>query len=940
MENTQQTKLAAIVFTDIVGYTQKMDSDEMLTMSFLERQREIIYPIVKEYEGRVLKEIGDGLLIMFDSALQAVRCTIEIQTQLKDEAFKIRAGVHMGDVIMTKNDVFGAAVNIAARIEPQAAPGGIAVSGVVSNQIQNKLDIKTISLGVRDLKGVKAPVEIFEVSFGDSSQKKIEITSFIKHLWQRRVPHISAIYGLLVLFIYFVLAYISTNYFLSPHLVQFGTVLLLSLFPSVLIISYFHGRAASGEWKKIERFGLPINLIISAVFLFSLFNDKDLGAKVKDVNVVDENGQVIEREVLKGEFRKSLAIFFFKNETKDAELDYLKYAIPFMLGHDLLQDVFIRTETSYNFYKRILDENYNSEMSLPLTVKEKIASQRQLNNIVEGSINKNADGKIVINLSVRNTKTSQLISENNYIVDNIFKTIDEISVQLKQDIGIPERHITEVKDLPVNEMLTNSTKALKSFIASLNSVIFENDYKTAEKYSKDAVSEDPMFVNANVQLVNIYVSTSQQALLKETFNKVMQNLDRLPEQVQFMMKYIYYLLVKQEPDKSFAVVKMWKELYPFDIEAYMLMASIYELKNEPKNAIAEYEAILQLDPERYDCYLNIARMYEQQSKYDNALESYQQYVKFSPESTQPYLSIAGIYLSNRSLDLAKLNYEKVLLIDHDNISASVGLANILFIKGEFNKLEDLYNELLALCRTPQDKNMVYKELVDYYVLTGQITKAIESMDKAYVEFAKYTEPINVIINQAIEINNYVLAGKTDKAFKILQEYESQLSPPLDKFISLGYMFLYLELDDVENIEKTIVGVEDVINTFNYQILTSFVINAQAKLLHLKGDYEGSIKILKNFLKENPSRMSLNKVIAYCYRKLKDYDKAVEHLQKVLDRNPFDPDYNYEMAMIYADKGDAEKAKEYLKVALDVWKDAEPVYKPAQEAMEKYLELTQ
>ncbi len=259
MENAQQTKLAAIVFTDIVGYMQKMDSDEMLTMSYLDRQREIVYPIVNEFGGKILKKIGDGLLIMFESAAQAVKATIEIQNQLKDEAFKIRAGVHMGDVIMKDGDVICAAVNIAARIEPQAEPGGICVSEVVHNQIQNKIDIQTVSIGVRELKGVKAPIEIFEILLADAKPKKVELTSFIKHLWQRRVPHISAIYGLLVLFIYFALEYVAANYSLSPYLVQFGAVLLLSLFPSVIIISYFHRRAASVEWKKIERFGLPIN---------------------------------------------------------------------------------------------------------------------------------------------------------------------------------------------------------------------------------------------------------------------------------------------------------------------------------------------------------------------------------------------------------------------------------------------------------------------------------------------------------------------------------------------------------------------------------------------------------------------------------------------------------------------------------------------------------
>ena len=117
-------KLAAIVFTDIVGYTKRMEENEQLTMQLLQKQREIVFPIVESYGGEIIKEIGDGLMMMFESAIEAVRCAISIQTRLKDEELTIRAGIHIGDVIFKGGDVFGSAVNTAARIEPLAPPNG------------------------------------------------------------------------------------------------------------------------------------------------------------------------------------------------------------------------------------------------------------------------------------------------------------------------------------------------------------------------------------------------------------------------------------------------------------------------------------------------------------------------------------------------------------------------------------------------------------------------------------------------------------------------------------------------------------------------------------------------------------------------------------------------------------------------------------------------
>ncbi len=100
-------RLAAIVFTDIVGYTKRMEENEQKTMQLLQKQREIIFPLVESYGGKVIKEIGDGLMMMFDSAVQAVRFAISAQTRLKDEDLTIRAGIHIGEVIFKDGDVFG-----------------------------------------------------------------------------------------------------------------------------------------------------------------------------------------------------------------------------------------------------------------------------------------------------------------------------------------------------------------------------------------------------------------------------------------------------------------------------------------------------------------------------------------------------------------------------------------------------------------------------------------------------------------------------------------------------------------------------------------------------------------------------------------------------------------------------------------------------------------
>ncbi|MDD5220391.1 MAG: adenylate/guanylate cyclase domain-containing protein, partial [Candidatus Bipolaricaulis sp.] len=126
-------QLAAIMLTDIVGYTALTQVDEALTLALLEEHASLLRPLFAEHSGREIKGTGDGFLVEFPSALEAVRCAIEIQRALHernsavplDRTIQVRIGVHLGDVVHRGSDIFGDGVNITARIEPLAEPGGI-----------------------------------------------------------------------------------------------------------------------------------------------------------------------------------------------------------------------------------------------------------------------------------------------------------------------------------------------------------------------------------------------------------------------------------------------------------------------------------------------------------------------------------------------------------------------------------------------------------------------------------------------------------------------------------------------------------------------------------------------------------------------------------------------------------------------------------------------
>ncbi len=161
---SQSRQLAAIMFTDIVGYTVLMGNDEQKAFELLNKNRRLQKPIIKEFNGRWIKELGDGVMASFNTVSDAVNAAIKIQQACNDaKDFKLRIGIHLGEVVFENDDVFGDGVNIASRIQALATPGGIWVSESVHNNVSNKIDIETEYVKTEQLKNVKEPVRIYQV---------------------------------------------------------------------------------------------------------------------------------------------------------------------------------------------------------------------------------------------------------------------------------------------------------------------------------------------------------------------------------------------------------------------------------------------------------------------------------------------------------------------------------------------------------------------------------------------------------------------------------------------------------------------------------------------------------------------------------------------------------------------------------------------------------
>lgn len=167
-----ERRLAAILAADVVGYSRLMGIDEAATLAALKAHRkELVDAKIAEHRGRIFKLTGDGMLVEFPSVVNAVACAAEIQGKMHERnadvpegrRIEFRVGVNVGDIIVEGDDIFGDGVNVAARLEGIAPPGGIAVSGTARDHIGNQLSLAFEDLGEQTLKNIERPVKVFRV---------------------------------------------------------------------------------------------------------------------------------------------------------------------------------------------------------------------------------------------------------------------------------------------------------------------------------------------------------------------------------------------------------------------------------------------------------------------------------------------------------------------------------------------------------------------------------------------------------------------------------------------------------------------------------------------------------------------------------------------------------------------------------------------------------
>ena len=633
------------MFTDIVGYSALTQRNEALALELLDEHRKIVRPFFTKHDGREIKTAGDSFFTEFNSAVQATICAIEIQEALHvrnkevphDRHVLIRIGLHIGDVVYTDQDVYGDGVNIAARMEPLAKPGGICVSEDVARQVRNKVPYPIVKLGKEKLKNIAMPVDVYYVQLPWITQGK--------KLKAKTPARKTIIYSLLLLGILILIgSYFFTKNQQSKepsHSRLRLAVLPLSNISNDPKDEYFADGMTEEIISNLSKIG-GLNVIARTSIMKYKAIDKNISQIGNELMV----GTILEGSVRKSDNKARITVQLINVSTQ--EPTWSKY-------YDReLKDIFmIQSEIAQN----VADE---LKIRLVSSEKEQLAKNHTSNSI--------AFEEYLIGKNYLNKRTPESIQasiphfEKSILEDAEFALPYASLAYAYTLIGVAgygniPRVVAETKAKEAVMKALQIDETLAEAHAALGYIKFriDWDWKGAEKEFKRAIELKPSYATAHEW-------------------------------------YALFLAVHVRLDEALSEIQIAYQLDPLSLSVNNGLARIYHFRNETDKAINQIDKTLALDSNYAEGYFSVGMTYYKTNEYEKAVAALKKAINLAKRRPVMLAVLGAVYAKIGNTDEAKKLLAELQLPPLNNDK----LYGIAVIKSNLGQMDEALNILEKL----------------------------------------------------------------------------------------------------------------------------------------------------------------------------------------------------------------------------------------------------
>ncbi|MEE4173594.1 MAG: tetratricopeptide repeat protein [Xanthomonadales bacterium] len=756
---------------------------------------------------------------------------------------------------------------------------------------------------------------------------------------------------------------LTERYGLSPYLTDLVFWGLFSLIPAVCILSWAFGRPGKDTATRAVKIGVPLNVLATAALLIALFSGKDLGrpdpaaASAPRVTADTSTAEPVPEESLAPEpaERQRLGMFFYRNETGDPELDWLRYGATNLLEQDLDQDPYLAIASPHNnwisgYYGRLAAAGFEDGVNAPATLMREIARDSNRQYFIDGSIRREGEDLVLVTRlwDVNTLAQREEIVQRGW---NLFDMLDRTSVAIREALGVPSLERADYEDLPLAETYGESQKALQLYLEGLNVRMVKNDLSQAAEFMDAALEADPAFVMAMMYKGQILLETGDMAGAQQYFGQA-ENLDyRLPSSDRAVLRAAIYRVTGQT-DKLIGHLRLQVKLTG-EARWHQQLGGLLMANGELEEAREQFRLTLEKDSQNTGLYLVLSDLERSLGNMEGAIENARRYQEARPGDMDANLKLGELMRDSGDLDAAEALYQEALLMDDDSVQPPLKLHLIAARRGESERARRYLEQALEIAKTPGQLALVHSTAATYEARLGRIGQALGQLRAAQPYLAESQPPYLVALQIHTGMVDLILhLDDVEGARAILDEARALVpQPPLSLFLEPANARILGRVGDIEAAQASLDEFESVMLQLGFRGVLFQVPLVGAQVAADIGDHEQAVRLFEQTLEEIdesfiagqmydaavPDLMGLlaNEQVA-----AGQLESAALTIERGLDLDPTSPELWLAQGRLHKARGEDAEARVAFERVLDTWSDADPELLRLQQAETLLRETTQ
>lgn len=784
--------------------------------------------------------------------------------------------------------------------------------------------------------------------------------SFLRELGRRRVPQFVALYlasswGLIEF-----VDWAVGRYLLSDHLVDAFVLLLVAFLPAAILLAFHHGQPGRNRWTRTVTVALCVNVIAALAVVGNQLHGKPLG-RAATLVAVDADPESspgnFSRLVPSAAFRTPVIIFFWSRDrgpsgadTVDADAAdpdaWLRHGMPILLAADLGQDRFIRAHTPFSssIQSRLTNAALDDPFDVPLAFARQLARSYGFRFLVVGDVRR--EGASLVGVArIFSVKPSRRVAEVTARAPDALLLTDRLTEAIKPHLDLHPASARLGDDLPIAERLSSSIEAVKAYSDAIRDRAVEQSPAAVVPGLERALEHDSEFARAHLMVGQARYLMGDPVGSARAAKRAIE-LDYALDLDDAFQARVLVAYNEQRIDDVVRIFEQWVELYPDDTRALTGLALVYTTHRDRKpEALELLERAIVADPTiHFDIMPQMAKILASLGRADEAAARVEALIAEEPERHDGWHILSQLYLASSRFGRAREALERAEIMTPNDVEPTLTLAFVDLAEGEIESARRRIDDAHTRADTPQEHWLAGRMTLTLLEQTGQTSEAVAMIEgDAARAKAFFMGPLIAALFELDVLPILAEAGRDDLIESTVGSLESMLPPHLLGALSMGRLEVAIRRDDADSVARFLPEVESFLNAQQASHATFAPIRARAKLDELEGDFESAAeRYLEAFDHQAASIVAvfdprigafLLEDAARCARRSGDLERAETLLTRALDRWPAGPKILVERARLAIDRDRPDAARAWLDRALEVWRDAEPDYRPAAEALD-------